>query len=318
MRMIISIIQRLFVPGLGIGFSFAASFLAPSLASADEPLFGYMYTTDLQPEGKFELEQWFTDREGQAYGHFHHLDMSTEVEYGVTDRLQIALYTNYMYANESGNSVRGLTEGIEIPFDHDPTQLYSQARFDGFSFEAIYRFLSPYIDPVGLAVYVEPEWGLYESGVETRAIFQKNFFDDQLVLVMNFWVEFDHEQSSNLETPDSTDVPDGSFSNNTYAEIDLGASYRIAPHWFLGLEFRNHNEYRGITLSHNDQDHTAFFLGPNVHYASEHWFATLSVLRQLHAIAYTDDQRAEMFNGLLYGDEHTTWDGIRLKVGFPF
>jgi hypothetical protein len=294
-------------------FSFA------TLARADEPLFGYVYTTDLQPKGKFEIEQWFTDREGQANGHFHHIDMSTELEYGVTDNFQIAFYVNYMYANESENSVRGLTEGIELPPSHDPSTPYSAARMDGFSIEAIYRLLSPYTDPVGLAFYIEPEVGFYESGVETRLILQKNFFDDQLVLAFNFWLDFDREESSNLVIPGIDDgPPDDTYSTATYAEFDLGASYRVASNWYVGLEFRNHNEFQGISLARTKQDHTAFFLGPNVHYANEHFFATLSVLRQLGAFAYTDEQKAEVQNGLLYGDEHTTWDGIRLKLGFPF
>jgi hypothetical protein len=287
-------------------------------ARADEPLFGYVYTTDLQPKGKFEFEQWVTDREGQAFGHFHHIDMNSEVEYGVTDNFQAAFYLNYMYASENNNSVRGLTEGIEIPWQHDPNTPYNAFRFDGASIELMYRFLSPYIDPIGFSLYLEPEVGTQESGVELRTIFQKNFFDDQFVLAMNAWAEVDHEQSSNLVTPGSGDVPDGSWSTNTYAEIDLGASYRFTSNWSVGLEFRDHNEYRGITLSHALQDHTAFFLGPNIHYASQHWFFTVSVLRQLAAIAYTDDQQAQIYHGLLYGDEHTTWDGIRLKVGFPF
>ena len=297
---------------------FGSLFALSSRGFASEPLFGYLYTTDLLPEKKLEIEQWFTDREGQAQGHFHHVDMSTELEYGVTNNFQLALYANYMYADESANSVRGLTEGIEIPYTHDATQPYKQGRFDGLSIEAMYRVFSPYLSPVGLAFSVEPEFSYYEDGLELRTILQKNFMDDQLVLAANFWVDFDREVSSNLVVPGSTDIPDGSFSNATYAEIDLGGSYRFTSNWSFGLEFRNHNEYAGFSLSHNDQDHTAFFLGPNIHYAAEKWFFTLSVLRQLGSIAYTDNQKAEIFNGKLYGDEHTTWDGIRLKIGFPF
>ena len=297
-------------------------FIFFSYSRADEPLFGYMYTTDLQPKGKFEFEQWITDREGQAYGHYHHFDMSSEVEYGVTDNFQIAGYVNYMYLSASQNSVRGLTEGIEIPYDHDPNTPYNAVRFDGVSIELMYRILSPYLDPIGFSVYLEPEVGTWESGVEFRTIFQKNFLEDQLILDFNAWAEIDHEKSSNLVVPGTPDtdsaVPDGSYSTNTYAELDLGASYRVASNWYVGLEIRDHNEYRGVTLSGQNQDHTAFFLGPNVHYAAEHWFFTLSLIRQIFAIAYTDDQKAEMQGNLLYGDEHTTWDGIRLKVGFPF
>ena len=292
--------------------------LFPASARADEPLFGYVYTTDLLPKGKWEVEQWFTDREGQANGHFHHLDMRTEVEYGVTDNFQLAGYLNYRYADEAGNSVRGLTEGIEIPWDHDPTKPYKAARFDGVSVEAIYRVMSPYIDPFGLAIYIEPEFGSDESALELRAIAQKNFFDDRLVLAGNFWVEFEREKGSNLVPPGSTEVPDGTKEEDTMAEFDVGLSYRFAPNWSIGLEFRNHNEFEGWTLDHAHQEHTAFFLGPNIHWAGERWFATLTILRQLGAVVFNDEQRAEMKNGLLFGDEHTAWDGIRLKVGYTF
>ena len=36
-------------------------------AQASEPLFGYLYTTDILPKGRWELEQLITDREGQAH-----------------------------------------------------------------------------------------------------------------------------------------------------------------------------------------------------------------------------------------------------------
>lgn len=287
-------------------------------ARADEPLFGYVYTTDLLPKGKWEVEQWITDREGQAYGHFHHLHFATEVEYGLEDNLQVAGYLNYSYADAANNSVRHLTEGIEIPFDHNPAQPYRAAKFDGVSFEVIYRVMSPYTDPFGLAFYIEPEFGSEESGLELRAIAQKNFLDDRLVLAGNFWVEFEREAGSNLVVPGSTDIPDGKKMEMAMAEFDLGASYRFMPNWSIGLEFRNHNEFEGWTLNHSNQEHTAFFLGPNIHWAGERWFATLSVLRQIGAVGFNADQDAEMKGGQLFGDEHTAWDGIRLKIGYTF
>lgn len=297
----------------------AAGLLAVGMTAgawADEPLFGYVYTTDLLPKGKWEVEQWVTDREGQAYGHFHHIHFSTELEYGLEDNLQVALYVNSQYADESFNSVRHLTEGIEIPWNHDPTKPYSAWGFDGFAAEVVYRVMSPYLDPIGLAFYIEPEISSTDSGLELRAIVQKNFLDDRLVLAGNFWVEFEREAGSNLVVPGSMDSPDGAKDEATMAEFDLGASWRFMPNWSIGLEFRNHNEYAGWTLNHSHQDHTAFFLGPNIHYGGERWFFTLSALRQIGAVAFTDEQRAEMKGGLLYGDEHTTWDGIRFKLGY--
>ncbi len=291
---------------------------ASEKAKAGEPLFAYLYTTDLLPAGHFETEQWITDREGQANGYFHHFDMRTELEYGVSDNFQIAGYVNYMYADESGNSVRGLTEGMEFPSTHNPVNRYNTSRLDGISLEAMYRVLSPYIDPIGLAFYLEPELGFYSNGLEIRSIVQKNFLEDQLVLAGNLWIEFDREDGSNLVAPGSTDAPDGAKHNATYLEADLGVSYRFAPKWFAGLEFRNHNEYDGFSLSAQAQAHSAFFLGPNIHYAAEKWFLTFAALRQLGAVTMTEDQRAQTSHGLLYGDEHTNWDGLRLIVGTAF
>ncbi|HLG89547.1 MAG TPA: DUF6662 family protein [Alphaproteobacteria bacterium] len=287
-------------------------------AFADEPVFGYVYTTDLLPQDRYDIEQWITDRDGQAYGYYHAVEGRTEFEYGVTDNFQLALYLNYAYVGADHNSVHGLTEGSDIKSSANPFRSYGNLHYDGLSVEATYRVLSPYTDPVGLAFYVEPEIGPKEYGVELRGIVQKNFFDDRLVLAGNVWVEFEREAGSNLGAVGAEEGPAGNKTNATYAELDLGASYRFAPNWSAGIEFRNHREYGGYSLSHSDQDHTAYFVGPNIHYANERWYATISVLRQISAIGFTDDQKAEMLHGRLYGDEHTTWDGLRLIVGRSF
>jgi hypothetical protein len=96
----------------------------PFTAHAGEPLFGYVYTTDTTPAKHWEIEQWVTEREGQAEGRFHHIHLNTEFEYGLTDNFQIAVYGNFIYDNDSGNSVQGKTEGIEIPYNHDPSRPY--------------------------------------------------------------------------------------------------------------------------------------------------------------------------------------------------
>ena len=61
-------------------------------AKAEEPLFGFVYTTDLLPQGKVELAQWLTWRSGKPVGQFDVLEGRTEFEYGLSDRLQIAGY----------------------------------------------------------------------------------------------------------------------------------------------------------------------------------------------------------------------------------
>jgi hypothetical protein len=278
----------------------------PTAVQAGEPLFGYVYTTEVMPKGQTEVEQWVTLREGQSQGHFHDLKLRTEVEHGVTDNFQISGYLNTSYISANRNSVDATTEGLDIPPSHDPARPFERLRFDGVSAELIWRVMSPYKKPLGLALYVEPEIGPHERAIELKVIAQKNFMEDRLVLAANAFVEFENEQQ------------DGERDKATQLEFDLGASYRFRPNWSFGLEYRNHNEYEGHTLAHSHQEHTAHFFGPNIHYANQKWFFTLSALYQLHATGFNDEQRENIVHNRIYGDEHTRWDGIRLKVGRAF
>ena len=276
-------------------------------AYATEAVFNYVYTTDLLPKGEMEVEQWITDREKQAHGHYHNLEMRTELEYGITDNLTLSGYLNYSYLNAHNNSVLRDTSGLDIPANHDPARAFNDLRFDTFSAELIYRLLSPYKDPLGLAVYVEPEYGPRERAIEFRVIAQKNFLDDRMIFAANIWSELEREEAGG-----------GEIERATMLETDLGLTYRFAPKWFAGVEYRNHNEYEGYTISHDDQEHTANFIGPVIHYASQNWWATLTVLRQFYAVGFNDEQKDNIVNDKIYGDEHTLYDGIRFKVGISF
>jgi opacity protein-like surface antigen len=75
-------------------------FLLISLSSAtflvlpvrgDENYFGYSYGSENLPKGKWELYSWTTGRFGKGTGSYSAFDLKQEVEYGVTDRFQIAL-----------------------------------------------------------------------------------------------------------------------------------------------------------------------------------------------------------------------------------
>jgi hypothetical protein len=307
------------VPGMIRVFFLVLSALSPFLLSnSAKAQFGYLYTTDTLPKHKCELEQWITDREGQAHGYYHGVEMRTEEECGVTNNLQLSLYENYTYIGAHNNSVDHLTEGIDISPDHDPTKRQSGWHSDGVSSELLWRVLSPYRHRVGLALYVEPDVGPRENGVEVRTIVQKDFLDDRMILTSNVWGEIDNEQGTNLGAIASSAAPSFEKTKATYLEFDFGGTYRFHRNWSTGLEFRNHNEYAGWSFAAHNQQHTAFFLGPDLSYATQRWSVTFAVLRQLAAVGFTDDQRAQIYHGRLYGNEHTTWDGIRLRVARTF
>src|SRR6185312_3071670 len=57
------------------------------------------------------------------------------------------------------------------------------------------------------------------------------------------------------------------------------ANYRLRENWFAGLEFRNHMEFTDMNLA--NQEHSAYFLGPSIHYGGEKYWWTLTVLPQV-------------------------------------
>ena len=236
----------------------ASLILAGSLsanARADEPLFGYVYTTDLLPKGKWEVEQWITGQYKQSQGHYLGLPMRTELEYGVADNFQIAGYLNYTHISANNNAVGGGTNGMHIPENHDSSQPYRNTHFDSVSTEFIYRILSPYKDPFGFAVYVEPAWGPREREIETRLIFQKNFLDDRLVFALNLWWEWEKEfKTGNPNAAPGDEDFSARWEKDSTFEYDLGASWRFARNWAIGLEYRNHNEFAGWGLKKSNQE----------------------------------------------------------------
>ncbi len=296
----------------------AAAMLWPTRsARAGESLFGYSYLTDTQPKGKWELEQWYWGRYGKWQGSYANSLYRTELEYGVTDNYQISFYTNerHVYANK--NNRDGATGGEGIPENFAGDKAFNRLSWEGISVENLYRIWSPYKDPIGVAIYFEPEFGPHEIELEHRLILQKNFLEDRLITTANFWwaLEWDRE-TGGAERDDGTGLTPHRWKKESQFELDLASSYRFAPNWWTGLESRIHNEI--ASFNPKDIEHTAFFLGPNVHYGGKRWWATATVLFQLPLTAgYNDEQKAAIKDGRIFGDEHEAVE-VRVKFGWVF
>lgn len=66
------------------------TFSANSLA--DEHLFNLAYTSEVLPKGGMEFQQLIASRWDKGMGSYLANDLETELEYGITDRLQISGY----------------------------------------------------------------------------------------------------------------------------------------------------------------------------------------------------------------------------------
>jgi len=291
--------------------------LSPTTSRCDEAIFAWTYTTDLLPKGHWEFEHWATARLGKEHGTYSVLDFREELEYGLTDNFQISLYLNHQYVDANndvpaenpalpGHRLPGVyeTRGEDVPDGHDPARPFESYDFKSVSLEAIYRVLSPYKDPLGLALYFEPEIGDQETELEWKILLQKNWFDDRLVWALNINYGLEYEKSA-----------EGGFERDGMLEFFTGTSYRFVQNWSGGLEFWNHHEFANATV----HEHSAYFLGPTLHYGGKGWWATLGFLHQLpigQAFSHENKEFAA-HDGYILGGEHEKYY-VRLRVGFNF
>ena len=284
--------------------------LGALLAHADEPLFGFTYTTDLQPKHKFELEQWSTTRFTKGYGKFWLQDNRTEVSYGVTDRFQFSLETNYDSTSAFKNGPFRATTPPE-PFSYDvpgPDDSYNRSRFISVSGEAIYRLLSPYTHPVGLALYFEPTFGPGFIEPESRLILQKNFRDDRLVLGFNFTYAPEYRRLA----PDTTCL----CLAETDVNADSGISYRFRRNWSAGFEFMNERELASLNFTR--EINSAYYLGPAVHYAGRRFFVTATFVTQMPwAGVHSNTLPGAVVNGYDFDNDFEKFR-VRIKFGWNF
>ena len=119
-----------------------------TVRTRDEAIFAWTYTTDLIPKGQWEFEQWMTPRWEKEHGSYSVIDFREELEYGVTDNFQIALYLNHHYVNANDDvpvanpahpkrRLPGVYEtgGEDVHAGHDPATPFDSYHFESVSFE---------------------------------------------------------------------------------------------------------------------------------------------------------------------------------------
>lgn len=239
-------------------------------ARADERFFTYNYEANVLPEGTWEFEQWLTNQNGKEQGDFSEWNLRSEFEYGLTERLMTALYFNL-------NSVRA--DGVDGE--------ESETEFEGISSEWVYQLVNPNLNPIGSALYGEVSTDGIDWELEGKVLFSKEW--DQWVAATNLVYEAEFEKE------------DGETEKEATIEATVGLANRISSQWSVGLEARYKAAYPG-GLDLSDREFQSVSVGPNVHYGTPKWWATLTVMPQI----WGDGDGADGGRNLVHEEELET------------
>lgn len=271
---------------IGLGFGLAVALIRP--VWADDQPFITLYTTDIDTQYEKEVEQslsWLHQKPHQAFNGWL---FRTELEYGITDDLQVSGYFNYEWERGSPHPPVG------------PDETFHATSVSG---EVIYRLLNPYFDPFGLAVYFEPTYGDNTRELEGKILLQKNVFNDNLRLAVNINFEDVWERAY------------GEWNKGSAIEFFAGAAYNITPEFSIGGEFNNENDFDGL-FGNSHIATNAYYLGPTVSYIAAPFVFDLGVQFQMPWASDHTGEAAALSNGFL-SDAERTRVGLRVSMDLP-
>ncbi len=207
--------------------------------------FTYVYETTTAAPGTFELESWITwSTDKDEDSSFDRLDFRHEIEFGITDRLQAAVYVaDWNYRDGRSVENRGYA-------------------YDGTAVELIYNLTNPQTSAIGSAIYGELKIGEDLVKLESKLLIEKQL--GPLVLVYNATVEAEWEG-------EDLDERTGEFQQT------VGASYEIKPQFLVGGELLHEIEFP----EWGDGEDSVVYAGPNASARFGSWWATTTALAQL-------------------------------------
>lgn len=256
-------IPRLFRHAVGCALAALAAVLLWTAASqAGDRRFTYSYEVTTAPPGEVEYEQYITwKRDKDTDPDFDRIDFRHEIEFGVTDNLQLGIYlADWRY--QDGKSVGD-----------------DGADFRNFAVEAILNLTSPVEDLLGVALYGEVKLGDELAVLEGKLLLQKNVGPFMFAYNGTIEAEWEHEDFADDK---------GEFANT------LGFSYEITPAMSVGLELLHEIEYDGWSQW---GDHVLYF-GPNASYRGKGWFVTITPLWQFTDVDSEANFQVRMIFGI--------------------
>ena len=243
--------NRFSKPSRGIIPCLGAVLVLANPADAGSRRFAYSYETTTMAAGAMELESWVTWKTDKASDpDFERFDIRHEFEYGVTDRLQLALYFAD-WRHEKSSTESGKTE------------------FRNVAIEAIYNLTDPNTTPFGSAIYGEIKGSDDFIELEAKLLLQKN---------LGSWM-FVYNVGGEIEWEDDY--------QNDEAELfqTAGVSYQISPSWSVGAELLHEIAVPDVDTIGD----SGVYMGPNVSWRNNRFSVALTGLWQVTSLADEPD-----------------------------
>ena len=226
--------------------------------------FTYVYEATTSPPKTVESENWITWRTGPAQqDRFNAIDFRHELEFGLTEHLQLGVYL------------------ADWSYREDPAANRHGTKFEDAAVELIYNLTNPTTDILGSAVYAEFRGGPEELELESKIILQKNL--GQFVIAYNGTLE-------SIWEGDRFEEKSGELSEA------LGLSYEISPRFLLGAELLHEIDLPDWSGAED----SVVYAGPNVSYRWGNWWATVTPLVQLSDVTSEADVQTRLILGFSF------------------
>ncbi len=225
---------------------------------AQDRYFSYTYTSDVLWKGNIDIELWHTSRFGHQNEFYHAMDQQGEVEIGLGNNFQTAVYFNRFDVTK---------------IDSNNTTFHTSEM--GLANEWKFKMTNPYTNFLGSALYTELGLKGDELDLETKLILDKSL--GKHLIALNLVCEFSHaiNKVNNRYRFKLVETP---------IEMDLAYLYTIHKDFGIGVEMRNAN-----LIQKGQWQNSVLFGGLTVNYRAENWFIILGASKQISNLHTTAD-----------------------------
>jgi hypothetical protein len=220
----------------------------------------WLYEPRTMPAGHVEYEQWVTLKTNkESDSKYTEVRFRHEIEWGVTDRFQMAVYVaDWRYKKTSSGE---------------------RTSFRDVALEGIYQLQAPNPDQLGVALYGEIKYGSEFLELEAKILLEAEF--DQVNVIYNFTLEAEWEGQDLQEDK-------GKIINS------IALTYQPKPSFTLGLQailetpIPDWEDFGDEVLS----------IGPSVSWQSGSWWCCVSPIFQVTNVDSAPDLQVRFLFGI--------------------